>query len=217
MSSQTAVSQARRHTSGSVPARRPLGQWRTIDLVTAALVAVTMGVVFWAWGLAYNVPAAVFKGFAAPFAGLLNGPWLLAGVLGALIIRRPGAALFAEMLAASVSALIGTEWGWLVLVSGLLQGLGVELAVALFAYRRFGVLVAMLGGALAGLLSGIYEVLYYYSGIDLQWQVLYTLSFMVSGVVVAGLGGWALTRALARTGALGALPPGQEAARDSAV
>jgi energy-coupling factor transport system permease protein len=217
MSSQTQVPQSRRQPRVAVLADRPLGHWRTIDLVTAALIAVAMGVVFWAWGLAYNIPAAVLKGFAAPFTGLLGGPWLLAGVLGALIIRRPGAALFAEMLAATVSALIGTEWGWLVLVSGLLQGLGVEIAVALLAYRRFGVLVAVLGGGLAGLIAGVYEVFYYYSGVDSQWQLLYTASFAVSGALVAGLGGWALTRALARTGALGSLPPGQEAARESAV
>lgn len=202
---------------GTVLARRPLMGWRTVDLLTAALIAVAMGVVFWAWGLAYNVPAVVFKGFAAPFAGLLNGPWLLAGVLGALVIRRPGAAMFTEMLAAAVSALIGTEWGWLVLVSGLLQGLGVEVAVALTGYRRFGIAVAVVGGALAGLISGVYEVFYYFSGIGVQWQVLYTISFMLSGAVVAGVGGWALTRALARTGALGGLPPGQEAQQASAV
>jgi len=217
MSSKTVAHESRGRTRVAVLASRPLGHWRTIDLVTAALIAVSMGVVFWGWNLAYLVPAGLMKGFAAPFAGLLNGPWLLAGVVGALVIRRPGAALFTEMLAATVSALLGTEWGWLVLVSGLLQGVGVEIAMALTAYRRFGVVIAMVGGALAGLVSGVYEVFYYYSGLDPQWQVLYTASFMVSGAVVAGLGGWALTRALARTGALGSLPPGQEAARASAV
>jgi energy-coupling factor transport system substrate-specific component len=40
---------------------------------------------------------------------------------------------------------------------------------------------------------------------------------MLSGAVVAGVGGWALTRALAATGAIDALPAGQEAARSQAV
>jgi energy-coupling factor transport system substrate-specific component len=33
---------------------------------------------------------------------------------------------------------------------------------------------------------------------------------MVSGALIAGVGGWFLVRALARTGALNAFPPGQE-------
>jgi len=35
---------------------------------------------------------------------------------------------------------------------------------------------------------------------------------VLSGAIVAGLGGWALTRALAVTGAIDALPAGREAA-----
>jgi energy-coupling factor transport system substrate-specific component len=38
-----------------------------------------------------------------------------------------------------------------------------------------------------------------------------------SGAVVAGLGGWALTRTLAGAGALNAFPPGQEAREHRAV
>jgi energy-coupling factor transport system permease protein len=217
MSQQTVVRQTRSGPRRSARATPPLPRWRTIDLVTAALTAVTMGVVFWGWDLAYAGPEAAVMAVAAPLGSLVYGPWLLAGVLGALIIRRPGAAIFVEIVAATVSALLGTQWGWLVLVSGLLQGLGVELAVALLAYRRFGVFVAALGGALAALFEGVYEVVYYYLSYDLQYQVVYVLCFMLSGAVVAGLGGWALTRALARAGALNALPPGQEAQHDSAV
>ena len=40
---------------------------------------------------------------------------------------------------------------------------------------------------------------------------------MLSGAVVAGLGGWALTRALAATGAIDALPAGREAADRAAT
>jgi energy-coupling factor transport system permease protein len=67
------------------------------------------------------------------------------------------------------------------------------------------------------LFEGVYEAVYYYLGFALQWQAVYVLGLVVSGAVVAGLGGWALSRALARTGALNALPPGQEAQRRSAV
>jgi energy-coupling factor transport system substrate-specific component len=39
---------------------------------------------------------------------------------------------------------------------------------------------------------------------------------MVSGGLIAGLGGWALVRALGKAGALNAFPPGQEVREDHA-
>jgi energy-coupling factor transport system substrate-specific component len=43
-----------------------------------------------------------------------------------------------------------------------------------------------------------------------MWKAVYLGCGMVSGAVIAGVGGWLLVRALARTGALNAFPPGQE-------
>ncbi|MBE3076147.1 MAG: ABC transporter permease, partial [Actinobacteria bacterium] len=42
------------------------------------------------------------------------------------------------------------------------------------------------------------------------WKAIYLGCGMVSGAVIAGVGGWALVHSLARTGALNAFPPGQE-------
>ena len=51
-------------------------------------------------------------------------------VLAPLIIRKPGAALFAEMVAAGVSALLGSLWGVDTLLSGFVQGAAAELVFA---------------------------------------------------------------------------------------
>jgi energy-coupling factor transport system permease protein len=203
--------------TGTVLASPPLLAWRTIDLTTAALIGVAMGLVFWGWNLSYEFLATPFTGALAPLVGLLGGTWLLAGVLGGLIVRRPGAALVAEVLAAAVSALLGNQWGWTTVYSGLLQGLGVELVLMLFAYRRFGLVVAMLGGAMAAAFETAYEWNMYWTDWDTDWKLIYLGCFMLSGAVIAGLGGWAIVRALARTGAIDALPPGREAHERSAV
>ena len=71
--------------------------WRTIDLMSAALIGVTFGVAYWGWSTAYDsllTPVANFTGSAV---GLLGGPWLIAGVVGGLVVRRPGAAIYAEL------------------------------------------------------------------------------------------------------------------------
>lgn len=204
--------------SARVLASRPLLRYRTVDLVSAAMLGVAFGVVFWAWNLLYVAPSTALDALFPPLSALLAGPWLLAGVVAGLLIRRPGAALLAEMVAASVSALLGSYWGWTVLVSGLLQGLGVEVALALFAWKQFGPRVAVL----AGVLAASFEVVFYewwtwVADFTWAWKFAYLGAFAISGAVVAGLGGLALVRALAKLGAVNAMPPGQEELERSAV
>lgn len=189
--------------------------YRTIDLVTIATLGVAFGVVFWGWGKLFGSLDFALVGYP-PIAGLLGGPWLIAGVVGGLIIRKPGAALATELAAASVELLVpgGTQWGIGVLASGFWQGLAVELVLAVFLYKRFGVAVAVLAGALAGTFESVYEWHAYYPDWDLSYRLVYLALFAFSGAVVAGLGGWALTRALARAGVLDSFGPGREAAHE---
>lgn len=195
--------------------------YRTIDLVTIATLAVALGVAFWGWGKLYAVISGLAVFSYPPSAGLLGGPWLLAGVVGGLIIRKPGAALATEVAAAAVSALVpgGTEWGASVLVSGFWQGLGAELIVALFLYKRFNLGVAILAGATAGAIESVYEWgAYYADTFTTMGQRLAHLGFFaVSGALVAGLGGWLLVQALARAGVLDAFGPGREVHADREV
>jgi len=186
-------------------------RWRGIDLITAAMLAVAFGVMFWGFNtVIYPVLSTAAAGFP-PAGELMLGVWLFPAVVGGLVIRRPGAALFTEFVAANISMYLGSQWGAAVLLSGLLQGLGVEVALALFRHRRFGVLVAMLGGVLAATFEIVfYEWHSYVAEYSAAWKAIFLGAGMVSGAVIAGVGGWALVRGLARTGALNAFPPGQE-------
>ena len=203
-------------TTSVQPSRiRGLLAYRTIDLITVATLGVAFGVVFWGWGKLYEgISTLAIFGFP-PSAGLLGGPWLLAGIVGGLIIRRPGAALATELVAASVEGLLpGNQWGMSVLASGFLQGIGAELIIAVFLYKRFGIVVAVLAGILAGSIEAVYEWQSYYSDWDLPYRLAHLGFFALSGAIVAGLGGWALTRALARAGVLDSFGPGREAAHE---
>lgn len=201
-------SSAAKSSSLPAPARRNL-RWRVVDIVVASVVAVASGIVFWAWGLAINVLGLAFE-FLPGLGGLLGGGWLFAGVLGGLIIRKPGAALYTELVAAAVSALIGTQWGFTVLISGLVQGLGAEIVLALFLYRSGRPLVAMLAGAGAGLALAINDLLSYYAANDALFTTVYVVSSIVSGVVLAGLLSWFAVRGLAASGALDRFASGRE-------
>ena len=194
----------------SILATRPLLGWRTVDILTIAFLGAALGIAFWGWGVFYNGPlSAITFGFA-PLGGLFAGPWFLAGVVGGLVVRRPGAALFCEVTAALVSMIPGTEWGATTLVSGIVQGLGTELVFALLGYRVFGIAAAMLAGAMAGPFAAFYESFTWIQDGSLAWKVAYAGVLALSGAVVAGAGGWLHTPAVAAAGALKAFPPGQE-------
>ena len=216
-------------TRRSITATRPLMGWRTVDILTIAFLGAALGVAFWGWGVFYNGPVTALKIGYAPLMGLFVGPWFLAGVVGGLVVRRPGAALFCEVVAALVSMLPGTEWGATVLVSGILQGLGAELAFAILGYSAFGAAAAALAGVLSAPLEWAFEVVKFpaswadvpvlsvladgggwYAEWVLRDKLVYLGAMAVSGAVLAGLVGWLLVRALARAGALSAFPAGQE-------
>ncbi|MDN6051211.1 MAG: ECF transporter S component [Bifidobacterium mongoliense] len=114
------------------------------------VIAVASGVVFWAVDLIYQPVASVFQ-VVPGLSSLLDGLYYFAGPLAILIVRKPGAALFAELIAAFVEAMMGSQWGGMgTLIPGLVQGLGAELAFLFFAYRVWNIGTAMLSGALAG-------------------------------------------------------------------
>src|SRR5690606_32837147 len=117
------------------------------------------------------------------------------------------AAFYTETLAALISVALGTAWGWTLVLQGPIQGVAAELAFVLFAYRRFGLGVAALAGTLAGLGAALYDALVWYP--DTSWATFRLPSIAItaaSSLVIAGIGGWALTRALAQTGALDRFP-----------
>jgi len=192
-------------------------RWRTIDLLTCAFLGVAFGVAYWAWSLAYQPPSTALATVFPPLQGITAAPWLMAGVVGGLVIRRPGAALFCELIAAVVEALVGNVWGLSTLWSGLLQGAGAELAFLILGYASFGVGAAVLAGALSAPFEAVYEWYAYWTDWGMAYKVVYLLILTASGAVVAGGVGWLLTRGLARAGALGAFPPGQEQREARAV
>ena len=187
------------------PAKR---RWRTVDIVVTAVLGVAFGVVFWAWNLLWAATGTAFTAFP-PAQALIYGVWLLPAVVAPLIVRKPGAAIFAETVAAIVSALLGAQWGAQVILYGLLEGLAGELGYAVFRYRRFGWPQALLSAALAGAMAAVLDLVYYYPDWTAGWKTTYVALIVASTAVIAGAGSMALTRALAASGALSAFASGR--------
>lgn len=185
-------------------------RWRVVDIVVASVIAVASGAVFFVWNIAHDGVTAPLKALLPGLQALDGGMWLFAGVLVALVIRKPGAALFGEFVAASVSALLGGQYGATVLVSGLVQGLGAELVFAVFFYLNWRLSAAILAGIGAGIAKAIFELIVWYPGADVLFMTVYTVSSIASGAVLAGVLSWLAVRALAKTGALDRFASGRE-------
>jgi energy-coupling factor transport system permease protein len=180
--------------------------WRVVDIVVVAVLGVVFGVVFWAWNTWWS---PLFSGAVNPLAFLLTGVWLIPAVLGALIIRRPGAAFAAELIAASVSALLGSIWGLDTVLSGAIQGALAEIVFGATLYRSFGLPTALLAGAGAAVGEWLHDMPVYYAATAFEVQLAYGLFMVISGILIAGLGSWWLVRALAQTGVLAPFPSGR--------
>lgn len=184
--------------------------WRVVDIVVASVVAVACGVIFFGWNLASDVVTDPLSAALPGLQGLGYGVWLLGGVLTAVVVRKPGAALFGELVAATVSALLGAQWGLLTLESGLVQGLAAELIFLLFLYRAWRLPVIILAGAAAGLAMAVNDLILWYAGADALFATVYVISCLISGAVIAGVGSWLLVRGLARTGVLSRFASGRD-------
>ncbi|MDQ2912279.1 MAG: ECF transporter S component [Chloroflexota bacterium] len=183
-------------------------RWRTVDIVVAGALAVAFGVVFWAWNAAWEATKPVFL-FAPPAQYIISGVWLIPAVLGGLIIRKPGAALFTEVVAATVSAILGSLWGLDTLLSGAIQGAAAEFVFGATLYGRWSISVAVAAAAAAAVGEWLHDIPVYYATLDLGQQLIIGAFMVISAIVIAGIGSWLLMRSLVQTGVLAQFPAGR--------
>jgi energy-coupling factor transport system permease protein len=192
--------------TGSSPAALPDAAWRTRDIVVAAVIGVTFGVVFWVWNLLWNALAPVSGATPLPNF-LLYGVWLMPAILAPLIIRKPGAAVFAEMVAAAVSAFFpGNVWGPDVLLSGLVQGAAAEVVFAMTLYRTWTLPVLSIAAIASAAAAWIHDWVVWYPDVATDVQLIRGIVMAVSALLIVGVGSMLLARSLRRAGVLQGFP-----------
>ena len=109
------------------------------DVLMIAIVAVLFGVVYlgctYAGGVLYGLltPAGMGSLGYEPFYGI----YFMAGAFAVYVMRKPGSGVIAELLAAIIECLLGNYFGPIIILSGLVQGVGFELIIALKRYKKF--------------------------------------------------------------------------------
>ena len=170
------------------------------EMVLTTVVAVALGVSFWGWTFVYEIAKPVLK--VSGLSYLVAGFWILASVLLSQIIRKPGIAIIASVIAAFVESLL-THWGIMSVLWGLVQGLGAELIFIFFLYRKWDLKVLILASAMSATLSYSLDFyLYDYKNLGLGFNLTQFISFIVSSIFLAGFFSEILTKRLVKLGLL---------------
>ncbi|AST97849.1 ECF transporter S component [Shouchella clausii] len=184
---------------------------RLTDMIVTILISVVFAVVYRLWTPITDLVS--LPGLQAD--QLLYGMWFIAGTIAALLIKKPGVALLAETAAASGEFFAGSPYGPLLLLYGALQGLGIELAFALFKYRVYTVWTASLGAVFASLASLGLDYFNAYLSDLTTWNITLRVVFRTLGsIIIAGFLASALVRALEKTGVSTLLRPVSQADYD---
>lgn len=134
-------------------------EWKLKDALMIAICAVLFGILLlgatYAGGILYGILAPAGMGSLGyePFYGI----YFMPAAFCIYIMRKPGTGMIAEILAAIIETLLGNFFGPIVILSGVVQGIGIELPIALKKYRDFGRPVMITSAVICSVLTLIYN------------------------------------------------------------
>ncbi len=180
-----------------------MNRWTQREIVVVAALGAVFGVVY----LAIVQLWLMVQGMIGPISlDIFFGLWCVASVVAAYIVRKPGAAFFAEVVAAVAEVATGNPAGLILLLTGVVQGAGAELPFAATRWKRYDLAVLLASGASAAVFSFVYTwIRFSYGALSPTLLVTMFVIRIVSGMILAGWLGRAIARSLQRTGSLDGL------------
>lgn len=181
------------------------------EIVTLVVLGVVFGFLYFVLVQGWQALAVALGPLGDLAQNVLIGGWFLVGPLALFIVRRPGAGLLAEVLASVIEVVfLGSPVGPMLLLTAVVQGLGSELAFALWRYRRYDAAAFVTSGLTTAAASFLYCVARFgWWGQNLFWARLGL--HLASGALLCGVLGWLIARSLLASGVLRDLPAGRAA------
>lgn len=191
--------------------------WKLKDVLLIAICAVLFGVIYlgctYAGGILYGVltPAGMGSLGYEPFYGI----YFMAGAFGVYVMRKPGSGVIAELLAAVLECLFGNYFGPIIILSGLVQGLGFEVIIALKKYKKFDKVTMVEGAVICSLVTMVYNLIISgYNQIAVPVLLLMLAVRIVSAIIFDGFVTPVLADGLAKAGVLKGYAVAQGMAED---
>lgn len=178
--------------------------WTLREILIVAVLGAVFGVLYLAWVQVWLVAQAIFGPVTMD---VVMGFWFIVSIIAAAIIRKPGAALISEVLAAATQILLGSPAGLLLLVTGVVQGAGAEAVFAATRWRDYRLPVLIAAGIGASVFSFVYTwIRFDYGALAPGLLVSMFILRCLSGALLGGVLGRFIVEALYRTGVLSGLP-----------
>lgn len=180
-------------------------RWTAADIAVGAALGVACGLVFWGFNFAYAWLSPLIGGILPGLASVLHPLWYFSGTLAVIILRKPGAAIYVNLVGSAAEMLLGNQFSvGFVFASAAMQGLFAEIPFMVTRYRVYNLPISVVSGALVALEYGVYLMLFRYQGVAFLSArgIVHMVSELVGGVLIAGVMSWYLYRAIAATGAL---------------
>ena len=178
--------------------------WTQREILIVAVLGAVFAVLYLGWVQVWLVAQALFGPVTMD---VVMGFWFIVSIIAAAIIRKPGAALFSEMLAAGIQILLGSPAGLILLLTGFVQGAGAEAVFAATRWKRYSLPVLIAAGIGAAVFSFIYTwIRFNYGALAPGLLVLMFTLRCLSGALLAGVLGHLVVEALYKTGVLSGLP-----------
>ena len=127
--------------------------WTLREILIVTVIGAVFAVLYLGWVQVWLIAQAIFGSVTMD---VVMGFWFVASIVAAAIIRKPGVAFAAEVLAAAVQVLLGSPAGLLLLVTGVVQGAGAEAVFAATRWRNYSLPVLMAAGVGAAIFSFAY-------------------------------------------------------------
>lgn len=192
-------------------------EWKLKDVLMIGIVSVLFGVVFLGATYAGGILSGVLTPFGMTSLGYepFYGIYFMAAAFGIYVIRKPGAGLISEMLAAIIECLLGNYFGPIIILSGFVQGIGFELVVALFGYKKFDLKTMLLASWVCSVVTMGYNLIISgYSKIAVPVLILMLIVRLISASIFTAVITKTLADKLAGAGVLNGYEIGKRAQID---
>lgn len=187
--------------------------WKLKEIVLMSILGVIFGIIYLAFFLVGQGIRNVLAPFGlAPFGyEIIFGIWFIVSIVAAYIIRKPGVAFTAELIAGVTEVLLGTAAGPGLILAAAIQGLGAEFAFAITKWKDYRLRILILSGVFAAVFSFTWN-LFSSGNIALAPALLVAMLAVriISGALLAGVLGKWLSDKLAKTGVLRGYALGKE-------
>lgn len=187
--------------------------WKLKEIVLMSILGVIFGIIYLAFFLVGQGIRNILAPFGlAPFGyEIIFGIWFIVSIVAAYIIRKPGVAFTAELIAGVTEVLLGTAAGPGLILAAAIQGLGAEFAFAITKWKDYRLRILILSGVFAAVFSFTWN-LFSSGNIALAPALLVAMLAVriISGALLAGVLGKWLSDKLAKTGVLRGYALGKE-------